>query len=281
MRSLRVTAKRVQWSASPGYHIGNSAGTPTAIFIRVDEPQDHGNSMMKLAAKGSRRNKFTFWRERRAGRCEAPRRRRCRTSSRSGNEADTRPSLRAPAGCGPQARWLCCSLLTYRAGYSSSLAPRQRAWGPAAKCEFISARALRQLFGPTHKSVAGPGRARDLKALSRSCYVLATSQTPGFGKKNLDHADSRPAGLFPSFGGSIRLRSGEGALSGGLFPPGQGVRDTRRLFGCGEDLSGGRGELSPAARNPETARPHLSDRAEISGVHRHLPESAAGSATVS
>src|SRR5207247_5595632 len=93
--------------------------------------------------KGSRRNKFTFWRERRAGRCEAPRRRRCRTSSRSGNEADTRPCRRAPAGCGPQARWLCCSLLTYRPGYSSSLAPRQRAWGPAAKCEVISARALR------------------------------------------------------------------------------------------------------------------------------------------
>src|SRR5207249_9449622 len=100
MRSLRVTAKRVQWSASPGYHIGNSAGTPTAIFIRVDEPQDHGNSMMKLAAKGSRRNKFTFWRERRAGRCEAPRRRRCRTSSRSGNEADARPPPR-PCGLRP------------------------------------------------------------------------------------------------------------------------------------------------------------------------------------
>jgi len=49
---------------------------------------------------------------------------------------------RAPAGCGPQACWLCCSLLTYRPGYSSSLAPRQRAWGPAAKCEVISARAL-------------------------------------------------------------------------------------------------------------------------------------------
>src|SRR5438046_7235839 len=43
-------------------------------------------------AKCARRNKFTFWRERRAGRCEAPRRRRCRTSSRSGNEADARPS---------------------------------------------------------------------------------------------------------------------------------------------------------------------------------------------
>src|SRR5207247_2849913 len=36
---------------------------------------------------------------------------------------------RAPSGCGPQACWLCCSLLTYRPGYSSSLAPRQRAWG--------------------------------------------------------------------------------------------------------------------------------------------------------
>jgi len=49
---------------------------------------------------------------------------------------------RAPAGCGPQACWLCCSLVTYRPGYRSSLAPRQRAWGPAAKCEVISARAL-------------------------------------------------------------------------------------------------------------------------------------------
>src|SRR5437867_9895032 len=25
---------------------------------------------------------------------------------------------RAPPGCGPQARWLCCSLLTYRSGYA-------------------------------------------------------------------------------------------------------------------------------------------------------------------
>jgi len=26
---------------------------------------------------------------------------------------------RAPSGCGPQARWLCCSPLTYRPGYGS------------------------------------------------------------------------------------------------------------------------------------------------------------------
>jgi hypothetical protein len=44
--------------------------------------------------KGLRRNKFTFWRERRMGRCKAPRRRRCGTSSRSGNAADARPPPR-------------------------------------------------------------------------------------------------------------------------------------------------------------------------------------------
>src|SRR6266516_3433664 len=42
-----------------------------------------------------------FWRERRAGRCEAPRRRRCRcASSRSGNKADARPPPR-PSGLRP------------------------------------------------------------------------------------------------------------------------------------------------------------------------------------
>src|SRR5438874_6708617 len=53
------------------------------------------------AAFTSRRNNFTFWRERRAGRCEAPRRSRCRTSSRSGNSADTRPSPPRPFGLRP------------------------------------------------------------------------------------------------------------------------------------------------------------------------------------
>ena len=44
---------------------------------------------------------------------------------------------RAPSGCGPQARWLRCSLLTYNP-VCSSLAPCQRAWGPAAKCKRYS-----------------------------------------------------------------------------------------------------------------------------------------------
>src|SRR5919108_3186692 len=68
-------------------------------------------------------------------------------------QADTRPSPPRPSGlrpAGPPAlahghmgdyRWR--SRPAYRPGYSSSLGPRQRAWGPAAKCEVISARALR------------------------------------------------------------------------------------------------------------------------------------------
>src|SRR5206468_12461293 len=78
-----------------------------------------------------------------AGRAEARRRDEGDVAQRRGLATKQMPARRrAPAGCGPQARWLCCSLLTYRPGYSSSLAPRQRAWGPAAKCEVISARAL-------------------------------------------------------------------------------------------------------------------------------------------
>src|SRR5206468_9163983 len=75
-----------------------------------------------------------FWRERRAGRCEAPRRRRCRcASSRSGNKADARPPPR-PSGlrpAGPLAV-LLAPYIPHRV--CSSLAPCQRAWGPAAKC---------------------------------------------------------------------------------------------------------------------------------------------------
>src|SRR5881275_1157336 len=78
-----------------------------------------------------------------AGRADARRRDEVDVGHRRGAATKQMPARRrAPAGCGPQARWLCCSLLTYRPGYSSSLAPRQRAWGPAAKCEVISARAL-------------------------------------------------------------------------------------------------------------------------------------------
>ena len=55
---------------------------------------------------------------------------------------------RAPGGqmqgAATQARWRCCSLLPYNPVWLglpaqfSSLAPRQRAWGPAAKCKRYS-----------------------------------------------------------------------------------------------------------------------------------------------
>src|SRR5437016_13088677 len=73
-----------------------------------------------------------------AGRADARRRDEGDVGHRRG--AATKPiralRRRAPPGCGPQARWLRCSLLTYRTGYCSSLASRQRAWGPAAKCPY-------------------------------------------------------------------------------------------------------------------------------------------------
>jgi len=50
------------------------------------------------AAKGSRKNKFTFWRERRAGRCRRRDAGDVVTSSRSGNAADA-ARRRAPKGC--------------------------------------------------------------------------------------------------------------------------------------------------------------------------------------
>jgi len=48
--------------------------------VRIVVPFYPGGSLRSPPAKGSHRNKFTFWRERRAG--EAPRRGRCQTSSR-------------------------------------------------------------------------------------------------------------------------------------------------------------------------------------------------------
>jgi hypothetical protein len=71
-----------------------------------------------------RKNYLAFWRERRAGRCATPRRRRCVATQalrrnacvarhRRGAATKQMPARRrAPTGCGPQARWLRCSLLT-------------------------------------------------------------------------------------------------------------------------------------------------------------------------
>ena len=54
---------------------------------------------------------------------------------------------RAPSGCGPQARWLRCSLLTCNPA-GSSLAPCQWAWGPQQNVTFIHLQALRGNHDP-------------------------------------------------------------------------------------------------------------------------------------
>jgi len=81
--------------------------------------------------KGMLKPYLAFQRERRAGGCEAPRRRRC------GVIVEERQRSRCP-----QARWRCCWHLTCNPA-CSSLAPGQRAWGPAAKCQVILEHALR------------------------------------------------------------------------------------------------------------------------------------------
>src|SRR5437870_11310955 len=54
-----------------------------------------------------------------AGRADARRRDEGDVGHRRGAATKQMPARRrAPSGCGPQARWLCCSLLTYRPGYS-------------------------------------------------------------------------------------------------------------------------------------------------------------------
>src|SRR5438094_613417 len=144
-----------------------------------------------------------------AGRADARRRDEGDVGHRRG--AATKPiralRRRASAGCGPQARWLCCSLLTYRPGYSSSLAPRQRAWGPAAKCEFISARALstQAINTATHKPPAlqcgrTGGSAIVQASENRSCALFLLRQAgrgAGRGVLELRPPQSRNVGILP------------------------------------------------------------------------------------
>src|SRR5947208_8810003 len=49
---------------------------------------------------------------------------------------------RAPPGCGPQARWLCCSVLTYRSGYARRSRLASGPGGQQQNAHLISLRAL-------------------------------------------------------------------------------------------------------------------------------------------
>src|SRR6266581_7044604 len=121
---------RPQNSGSQGTFSGLSI--KSGMLFSSRRSADQASSSSTLRARQEIR--CAFWRERRAGRCEAPRRRRCRwASARSGNKADARPPPR-PSGLRP-AGPLAVLLAPYiPQRVCSSLAPCQRAWGPAAKC---------------------------------------------------------------------------------------------------------------------------------------------------
>src|SRR4029450_13418494 len=85
--------------------------------------------IMKSCTKDSRRNNFTFWRE---SRWTVLNRVSCQLHSLTASRS--RPFGLRPAG--PLALLLAPH---NRPGYAWSLAPRQRAWGPAAECELIPA----------------------------------------------------------------------------------------------------------------------------------------------
>ena len=94
-------------------------------------------------SKGSRNNNLAFWRERRAGRCKAPRRRRCRcASSRSGNAADARPPPR-PEWLRPRKEPHFDTVLDFDEVQSVKIHNVTVARGAATKCQVIIARALR------------------------------------------------------------------------------------------------------------------------------------------
>src|SRR5205823_7159474 len=85
------------------------------------------------AAKGSRKNKLAFWRERRAGRCKAPRRRRC------GDIVEERQRRRY-APWPPHSAGLRLPRPANHCGLPVMI---QLGMGVAAKCQIILARALK------------------------------------------------------------------------------------------------------------------------------------------
>ncbi len=94
-----------------------------------------------------------LWRERRGGRWEAPRRRRCRcASSRSGNKADA-PAPPRPCGLGSAAT-LALLLAPYiPQRVCAPLAPSQRTWGPQQSVSVISLQTLTYPEFRTHNLV--------------------------------------------------------------------------------------------------------------------------------
>src|SRR5262245_57285327 len=102
---------------------------------------------------------LTLWRWRRAGRCEAPRHRRCRcASARSGNKADARTP---PRPDGLRSAGTLASLLAPYIPHRvcSSLAPCQLAWGPQQSANVIPLQTLTAAAGGGFQTAGQPDRS--------------------------------------------------------------------------------------------------------------------------
>ena len=139
---------------------------------------------------------------------------------------------RTPSGCGPQARWLRCSRLTYNP-VCSSLAPCQRAWGPAAKwaCYYVTdpnreesglclykapwfeikssgCCAGSKLFSCASGMLLLEERRENSRARARDCATRAANPEPCKGIRAVRHIDHRRTQALLFLGACPRIRRG-------------------------------------------------------------------------
>src|SRR5206468_3693187 len=93
--------ERFRWAWTASERAKKSVQFVKSVAVFPGSILSPGPARDQSVTKGPFGNKFTFLRERRAGRCEAPRRRRCRTSLRIpsfARDAPLRAAARRPAG---------------------------------------------------------------------------------------------------------------------------------------------------------------------------------------
>src|SRR5437867_2272958 len=115
--------------------------------------------------KGSRKNKLAFWRERRAGRCKAPRRRRC------SDIVEERQRRRCPPAAAPRR-----AAVPMHADYYSLMIMFLLRMGTAAKCQVILARALRPRYAESkaaRRQLKKAAEKDSLGALLRYLCIIA------------------------------------------------------------------------------------------------------------
>jgi hypothetical protein len=110
-----------------------------------------------------------------------------------------RAEISSHSAAGLRGRWLCCSLLTYRTGYASSLVPRQRAWGSWALCG--PRRQLPQAaFGRRPHNFSRPCLFRSAVWMKLyACAVTAAPPSAGRRRPVFHQLSPTPAACAPTY----------------------------------------------------------------------------------